>query len=222
MKKFFTYLILYLIFAQGTCCCYEKNSLPEPYRSLKIIPLDLHGWFGGINKIKIDELIQKYQPKVVVELGSWLGKSAVHIAQAIPDDGILYAVDHWQGVPNIQNNPSLAPKIKNLYQRFLSNIIQSGVAHKVVPVRMSTQEAAQALDIKIDLIYIDAGHDEESVYNDIINWWPKVKVGGIMCGDDWSWPGVPKAVKKAADQLNIGFHVAKNQFWHFDAKKYKG
>jgi hypothetical protein len=44
---------------------------------------------------------------------------------------------------------------------------------------------------------LDASHDYESCISDIKSWYPKVKKGGIISGDDFNlchFPGVVKAV----------------------------
>jgi len=37
----------------------------------------------------------------------------------------------------------------------------------------------------LDFIYVDARHDYCGVKEDLINWWPKLKKHGIMCGHDY-------------------------------------
>lgn len=112
------------------------------------------------------KIFYKIQPKVVIELGSWLGASTRHIAQLLPEDGIVYAVDHWLG--SIEHHtPSFSHYLPTLYEQFLSNVIHSGLEHKIFPVRMSTLEAVELFrneGIQPDLIYVDASHDEDSVY----------------------------------------------------------
>ena len=46
----------------------------------------------------------------------------------------------------------------------------------------------------LDLVYIDANHEYESVLNDMGKWLPKVRTGGILSGDDYSRPQTAKAV----------------------------
>jgi hypothetical protein len=41
---------------------------------------------------------------------------------------------------------------------------------------------------------LDASHDCESVKRDIIAWYPKIKVGGILAGDDYGWDTVRETV----------------------------
>lgn len=211
---------------------YQSN-LPEPYRSIKLLRTTLETWIFEENKKNLRNLILTRKPKVIVELGSLLGGSAVFQASLMPKDGVLYAIDNWLiqtdlafiieeqkkiGIYDLQD------KLQDLYQKFLSNVINAGLANKIIPVRMNTLEAAKALDVKPDLIFVDASHDEKSVYEDIINWYPKLNKGGVMCGDDWLWRD-PKTniettqlgVKKAANYLNCQI-MTDGTFWCYKPK----
>ena len=64
-------------------------------------------------------------------------------------------------------------------------------------VRMGSVEAAGIFaDGSVDLVYIDAAHDYESVAADLAAWWPKVSDRGILAGHDFdaTHPGVVEAV----------------------------
>ena len=102
------------------------------------------------------------------------------------------------------------PRLPQLFHIFLSNVKQAGLAKKIVPIRMGSEEAAAALNVQADLIYLDAAHDTESVYKDILLWLPHVKEGGILCGDDWYWDSVKLAVQLAADELNFDIYYSGN------------
>ena len=86
-----------------------------------------------------------------------------------------------------------------LYQQFLSNMVHAKLTDIVIPVRMTSLKAAQALSDKIgqiDLVYIDASHDTYSVVLDLHTYLPFVQSsGGILCGDDWWFEDVKLAVK---------------------------
>ena len=74
-------------------------------------------------------------------------------------------------------------------------------------IRLPSVEAAKMIaDGSLDLVYIDACHTEEHVAADIRAWWPKVRDGGVLCGDDY----YRRAVRKAANQWSnqIGVQVA--------------
>ena len=40
-------------------------------------------------------------------------------------------------------------------------------------------------DESFDFIYVDARYDYPGVKEDLETWWPKLKQGGIMAGDDY-------------------------------------
>lgn len=52
----------------------------------------------------------------------------------------------------------------------------------------STQYFQIFADESLDFVYIDGNHSYEYVKSDIEAWWPKVKPGGILCGDDYAGP----------------------------------
>merc|ERR1712039_201112 len=49
----------------------------------------------------------------------------------------------------------------------------------------STDAARLFNDESVDFVYVDARHDYCGVLDDIKTWWPKVRAGGIMAGNDW-------------------------------------
>ena len=53
-------------------------------------------------------------------------------------------------------------------------------------VRMDSVASANIFpDEYFDFVYIDADHSYEGVVRDMKAWWPKVKKGGLFCGDDY-------------------------------------
>ena len=101
------------------------------------------------------------------------------------------------------------PVLPNLYEYFLSNVIQEGqgLTRKIIPVRMDSLSAAQSLEVQADIIYIDASHDSESVYRDLQVWFPHVKPGGILCGDDWGWDTVREGVNRFAQEKGLDIEI---------------
>lgn len=187
--------ILFSIVCLVTSSAYaiSQQDLPPPYDTAEILPFFQHGWYR--NAAPIESLIKQHNIKTIIEVGSWLGTSTRHMASCLPDEGIVYAVDHWIG--SSENQPGQKhwiPELEHLYEYFLSNAIHANLAHKIVPVRMGSLEAAEQLQVQADLIYIDASHDAESVYKDLVAWYPHVKKDGVFCGDDWDFPSVKQGV----------------------------
>ncbi|MEX1012311.1 MAG: class I SAM-dependent methyltransferase [Waddliaceae bacterium] len=204
--KIFTFLFCILISSL------RAGEVPEPYASIVDLPFDGHGWF--YNKEPLLALIEERRPITIIEVGAWLGLSTRFFASQVEElGGKVYAVDHWLG--SNERAHLQDPRLPYLYHLFLSNIKHTGFAHVVVPVRMHSLLAAKALNVKADLIYIDSSHKTEDVIDDILAWTPHLKEGGLMCGDDWKWGSVRKAVVQAAKELNQVVHSSGN-FWWFE------
>ncbi|MCX5921925.1 MAG: class I SAM-dependent methyltransferase [Candidatus Dependentiae bacterium] len=218
------YILLSLSTILLTNLTFSNNpTLPEPYKSINVLAPDyFEWWFPLANRKMLQHFITTMKPTVVVEIGSWLGASAIFMAGLLPDESKLYAIDHWQGSREHFDGNYNRLLVK-LYHQFLSNVIHSNVAHKIVPVKTSSLDAATLLDINPDLIYIDGSHDPVDVYNDIMAWYPKLAVGGIMCGDDYGWGNeqvgyVNSGVDKAAAELGVSVSVIDDVFWYFPPK----
>ena len=130
-----------------------------------------------------------------VEVGTWKGMSVAYMAVEIINSGknIKFdCVDTWDFVPSQTEIPE--DQFENLYETFLNNI--EPVKHQIKPVKaLSWDGANYYTDESLDFIFIDAAHDYESVKKDINAWFPKLKIGGIIAGHDYTWcDDVKKAV----------------------------
>ena len=184
--------------------------LPAPYAGMELLPLlEGEAWYG--NGPFLRPILEHYQAKTVVEVGSWLGRSTQDIARTIaPRGGRVFAVDHFLGSEEHQDIPHLP----ELYEHFLSNMVHWGVASNVIPIRLESTEAARFLEgTEVDLIYLDASHDTESVLKDLRAWFPYVKGHGVLCGDDTGWPTVRTAVEQFARENDLKLYMIDN-FWH--------
>ncbi len=78
-------------------------------------------------------------------------------------------------------------------------------------LRCSADEAVGLVpEQSLDFAFIDADHTFDQVRNDIQNWWPKIRNGGILSGHDYNSPkdrsghwGVKKAVDEFAAHMQL-------------------
>ena len=93
--------------------------------------------------------------------------------------------------------------------------IYSQLNSKLIPLsnvklmRLTSEEAAREFkDESLDMVFIDARHDYESVVNDIKLYLPKLRRGGCLAGHDYSlrFFGVVQAVNDTIgyDNIRIG------------------
>lgn len=72
------------------------------------------------------------------------------------------------------------------YQRHEEEALARLKPYNTVIMKMTSLEAVrQVEDETLDFVYIDAAHDYKSVKEDVAAWTPKVKIGGIVSGDDF-------------------------------------
>jgi len=111
---------------------------------------------------------------VVVEIGSYEGKSAAAWCQGIGNRATLYCVDPWEkGYPGGDASH---------FEPFNENMRMLGYSPTVL--RMTSVEAAKLFcDRSVDVVFIDGNHFEIGLDVDI--WKPKVKPSGRLCGHDW-------------------------------------
>lgn len=153
----------------------------------------VEGWFHHGDKIL--DLVGQHRPKTCVELGSWMGASAIPVARSIRRwRGTLTCVDTWSGEINqAQGQPAGAPWMLVSCAR---HIIDAGVSATVRLVPATTADAAQWWTQPIDYLYVDADHSYDSVLADLRAWVPHVIPGGLIVGDDYAnrlFPGVKQA-----------------------------
>ena len=61
----------------------------------------------------------------------------------------------------------------------------SSLAMRRALARRGPAAPAQFEDASIDFVYIDARHTYDAVMEDLEAWWPKVRPGGIVAGEDY-------------------------------------
>jgi hypothetical protein len=142
-------------------------------------------------------------PFRAVEIGSWVGESALTIAGAIRfKDATLTCVDTWEGTPGCETVEMLEQfgGTETVYKQFLANVapyLNTEDGPCIRPMKLPSHEAVRTFrDNSLDFVFIDADHRYHAVCKDIENYLPKVKPGGILCGHDYNDPGHP-GVKEA-------------------------
>jgi predicted O-methyltransferase YrrM len=148
---------------------------------------------------------REFSQGTFVEVGAWVGRSTAYLASLIAPGVKLWVVDTWQG--SFGQDPRSEEHYKALLEKhngdvfrvFLDNMEKWGFLYRITPLRMLSILAARLFpNSSIDFCYIDAGHDYVSVKEDLHAWYPKVRSGGVISGDDYGvdWPGVDQAVNE--------------------------
>jgi hypothetical protein len=140
---------------------------------------EIDGWMSDEELAWLEETAKGMRS--VLEIGSYKGRSIRALSRGC--SGLVVAVDLW---PDQQT-----------FFEFVRNTMYVDFPERnglVVPIRASSLSAYCYLPGDFDMIFIDADHSYDSVFNDIHLW--EGRANKILCGHDYSqqWPGVMKAV----------------------------
>ena len=143
----------------------------------------VEGWLTEYEGELLYDLARNCTGKgVIVEIGSWKGKSTIWLANGSKKAKKIkvYAIDPHTGS---SEHRRMLGEVWT-YEEFKRNIEEANVSDIVVPVQATSAEAANMLDFPVELIFIDGSHEYELVKLDFQSWFPKVAVGGIMAFHD--------------------------------------
>lgn len=162
-----------------------------------------------------------------IEIGTQEGDYAHHICSSL-DPKNFYAVDPfllyegYTDIPDFQYYTSQEnlDVLYNIANTNISGMLPDGRSKLIRD--MSCNVSENFADNSLDFVYIDADHKYDSVLADIRAWWPKIKSGGILCGDDYTDSGVEEfgvipAVNDfaTANKLKFGLTTGINPSWVF-------
>jgi SAM-dependent methyltransferase len=176
-----------------------------------MVPREIEGWMC---QSFLDNFIMSLHhiPKkelIVIEVGSWKGLSANMMAKLCKDASRIVkiiCVDTWLGSVEHQDTMVRNNGYPTIYDDFLKNTKHTKNNDVIYPFPIASTEGAHYLHkhgVQADIIYIDAGHEYESVAIDVKLYWNILAPGGVMIFDDYTWDGVKRAVDEFCEMNNL-------------------
>lgn len=182
-----------------------------------------HLYYGNISK-----LLEQTNKKNYIEIGIAYGFHIESILNEFPevycygiDPYIPYDVtdDFGISISNIDVNKTPQENFDEFSNAINTRLLKfKNFKH----IRSQSNECYNLFNNEsIDLIFIDGNHTYDFVKNDCINWWPKIDKNGIMCGDDYHFPEVKRAVDEFCIQhnLKLEFITKNNNYYTWYIKK---
>jgi MMP 1-O-methyltransferase len=149
---------------------------------VKPLIADVPGWLTDEEGEALYELARACRGDgVIVEIGSWKGKSTVCLGLGSRAGAGLpiYAID---------------PHTDHRFGDFKTNIERAGIADLVRPIASLSQPAADGFDEPVELLFVDGSHEYDLVLEDFEKWVPKVVDGGWVAFHDTTWTDGPRKV----------------------------
>jgi predicted O-methyltransferase YrrM len=156
----------------------------------------VEGWLSPVEaKLLYERAKQCTGRGVVVEIGSWKGKSTICLARgSIEGNRVkIHAIDPHTG--STEHHETLG-KVWT-FDEFMANIKRAGVDHMITPHVDFSDNVAKTFDEPVEFIFIDGLHEYEGVKTDFDSWQSKVVDGGhIAFHDSTCWDGVKQVVEE--------------------------
>lgn len=138
------------------------------------------------------------QPVRILELGTYVGYSALCMAESLPENGVLHTVECDDELEDI----------------ILENFAKSECGSKII---LHIGDALQVIDELgeiFDLIFIDADKRDYTAYYEAVM--PKLKQGGFIIADNTLWDGkvirpVEHNDKHTIEIMHFNDHIAKDE-----------
>jgi hypothetical protein len=142
----------------------------------------------GFSRQEFPQLLCEKSYRIGAEIGVQFGHHAVAMLAAWP--GSLILVDPWKhygdSPPVTAADWNVSQDLQEqIYQQCLANIGPFGDRAKIL--RMFSHEAASRIpDESLDFVYLDACHAYVHAKQDLACWFPKVRLGGLISGHDYT------------------------------------
>ncbi|GAG78481.1 unnamed protein product, partial [marine sediment metagenome] len=118
-----------------------------------------------------------------LEIGSYIGGSLICVYEATKVSG---AKIKFIGIEN-----NIRPKLR-INTKFIPHL-------KIIASR-SDEAKGRIRNNSADLLFIDGAHHYEQIKRDISNYWPKLKIRGILSGHDYTHHKQHQGIVKAANE----------------------
>lgn len=164
-------------------------------------------------------IIKTVRPDTIVELGTWKGHSANHMADVCKSIGLsstkIICVDTFLGGPehwvlgDVLTDMRRRNGMPTIIDAFYGNTIARGNDGMIFPLTVDTVAGwriMKDLGFTADLVFVDAGHAYEQVVSEIEGYMPRLSARGVMFGDDYQAHEAANAVHDMARKH--GFTVA--------------
>jgi len=142
----------------------------------------------------------------IVEIGCFAGRSTRFLMDSLDYAGKhrvkVHVIDTFEGSGMEHSTVNL----NSMYDDFMRNLGDYIDQERVIVNvnRSDNQNILNSFDYNsVFGVIVDGAHTLEAVQEDVENWWPKIKDGGIMVGDDVDWESVMQGASKGFAKFGI-------------------
>jgi predicted O-methyltransferase YrrM len=160
----------------------------------------------GKNGRILVNLLKDREHQIGAEVGVFEGDTSLKLLEGLPELCKLFCIDQWtEDKEFLDSCPNKKGHVFNAHwptvrKKFITNVLKP-FEHRVMALQMKSCHAAELINAgELDFAFIDGTHTYLRAKQDIDLWSPKVRKGGVICGDDFNNKpnyGVIQAVKES-------------------------
>lgn len=143
------------------------------------------GWLSALEARTLWELATD---RTVLEIGSWKGRSTVHLAQTATK---VFALDTFRGDKDTG--------LQDTLEEFLANLRREGVRDRVIPLVGDVADIGPVLRGPFGMTFVDGNHDDIAVQADTELAVRLTGPGSVLAWHDWRMPSVRSGIKRGLD-----------------------
>ncbi len=140
---------------------------------------------GHLQGTLLQFLSEMIRPKLILEIGTFTGYSAICLAQGLREGGKLHTID-------------VNPEVQYLVDKYIR---RAGLEDKITFHLGDALDIVPTLPDGFDLAFIDAGKQQYLDFYELIL--PKIRPGGYLLADNVLWDGKVIADVDDADTIAI-------------------
>ncbi|MDN3550828.1 O-methyltransferase [Mucilaginibacter aquaedulcis] len=167
-------------------CDPEPEGLQKLNRETHLKVLRPHMLSGHYQGRLLSFLSKMIQPKLILEIGTFTGYSAICLAEGLVEGGILHTIEVNREMEEIINSHFKSTHVENKIK------LHFGQAEAVI---------ADLEEDNFDLVFIDADKKNNYTYFQLV--FDKVRSGGLIIIDNVLWKGKVYGTEKDTDTENI-------------------
>ena len=212
------------------CSCYPKYYKEEGYSLSQNSYKDVPGWVNDAEYIYKEMVDGAKDGDHFVEIGTFLGQSATRMGELIKSSGkkitfdsidLFWLIPHTIKRYDEAGHPYQFCQYLNEFEKIGCSIVdiirhpfkQIGIDDYINLITCDEKYSHRLYnDNSLKFVWIDGDHGPNIIYKHLVNYWPKLKKGGVIGGDDIEFSGVLDDVKKFTKEKNIQVEYSYNGF----------
>ena len=139
---------------------------------------------ANVGRLDLIRWLRELDFKIGLEIGVEAGRYARQICE-LNSQMKLWGIDPYERYKEYEEYKS-QEEMDRIYEVMLKEL-EAPIKHdRFEIIKKRSQDAVKDFeDESLDFIYIDGNHEFDYPLKDMIDWWPKVKKGGMLAGHDY-------------------------------------